>query len=602
MILQALYEYYQKKDDIAPEGLEKKGIPFIIVIDSLGHFVRLEDTREGEGRGKQAKVFLVPRGENRAGPSAWKVAYLLWDHLGYVLGQARSETNSDKELARKQHESFVNLIQNLPKGIKESSHISPVVKFYENHEEDKVIQSEGFEECVKIAGCNLMFRIEGDFKMPTEDPVIINHSRNFDSAMGESGNEEDGAIEGVEGICSVTGERGPIARKHSRTPINKDTKSLVAIQRNSGYDSYGKEQAYNCSVGKKAEFFYTTALNALLNSEPNRIQFGNDKLVFWAQKSDSIFQKNVKSFFFSSGKKKDDPDQGVADAKSSLQAILSGIPPDELPTRFYILGLSPNSARIAVRYWHQDTIGSFCSHMQQHFQDLEVTAPSFDVCRLSLQYLLGSLIRDRAKPEDLPPHLMGEMMSAVIEGLPYPETMLHQCMRRIRAEHFDDSHPSKYDPEGRIRAAILKAYINRKSRLTNTKNEKEITVALDPDNLNQGYRLGRLFAVLEKIQEDANPGIKATIRDRFYGAASTSPISVFPLILNKLTPHHLSKLKAERPGLQIFDEKWLTEIMAGVPIDWSSHLAMDDQARFAVGYYHQRQALFGSNKDSSGNK
>jgi CRISPR-associated protein Csd1 len=169
----------------------------------------------------------------------------------------------------------------------------------------------------------------------------------------------------------------------------------------------------------------------------------------------------------------------------------------------------------------------------------------------------------------------------------------------VRAEHFDDSRQKKYDAEGRIRAAILKACLNRKMRVSNPNSEKEMTVALDPSNMNVGYRLGRLFAVLEKIQEDANPGINATIRDRFYGAASSCPITVFPQIMNKLTPHHLSKLKNEKPGLFVIDEKWLLEIISGLPGEMKAHLVMEDQARFAIGYYHQRQALFTSNKENT---
>jgi CRISPR-associated protein Csd1 len=221
--------------------------------------------------------------------------------------------------------------------------------------------------------------------------------------------------------------------------------------------------------------------------------------------------------------------------------------------------------------------------MRQHFDDLDIAAPPYDQCRMSLQYLLGSTVLDW-KSENIPPNLAGNVMRAVLNGSPYPETFANQCLRRVRAER----------DVTRVHASIVKACLNRKMRVANPMNEKEMAVGLDPSNMNVGYRLGRLFAVLEKIQEDANPGINATIRDRFYGAASSNPVAVFPQLL-KLKNHHLSKL--ENQVFKIAHERRLAEIIEGLSNDMPAHLVMDDQARFAIGYYHQRQALFTSNKE-----
>ena len=589
MILQALYEYYQRKaadpeSGKAPEGFESKEIPFIIVIDKEGHFVRIEDTREGEGRIKRGKTFLLPRGEGRAGPGAWQNANLLWDHLGYVLGQTKGDEGKNKELAQKQHGAFIGRISGLPESLKSTSGVNAIGKFYGMQQELFVISSDQFQDCLRIAGCNMTFRLEGDANIVTDDPAVKKFTIATTVSTQEGEDENDAIDEEVEAVCLVTGKTGPIARKHNRTSINKDTKALVAVQRHSGYDSYGKEQAYNCPIGKSAEFAYTTALNVLLKSEDNRLHVGDATMVYWAQKKDSLFEKQIKSFFSAAGKAKDDPDRNALDAKANLLSILSGIPPGEMETRFYILGLAPNSARISVRFWHQGTIGEFCTRMRLHFDDLEIVAPSFDQCRMSLQYLLGSTVRDW-KSEDIPPNLAGNVTRSVLEGTPYPETFANQCIRRIRAER----------DVTRVHASIVKACLNRKLRISNPKKEKEITVALDPANLNVGYRLGRLFAVLEKIQEDASPGLNATIRDRYYGAASSNPVAVFPQLL-KLKNHHLSKL--ENQGFKIGHEKKLAEIIDGLPTSLPGHLIMDDQARFAIGYYHQRQALFTSNKET----
>jgi CRISPR-associated protein Csd1 len=333
MILQALYEYYQRKaadpeSGIAPEGFEWKEIPFIIVIDKDGHFVRIEDTREGEGRIRRGKTFLVPRGEGRAGPAAWQNANLLWDHLGYVLGQAKGDEEKNKELAKKQHDAFIGRISSLPESLKSTSGVNAIGKFYDMQQESFVISSDQFQDCLRIAGCNMTFRLEGDANIVTDDPAVKKFAIATTVSTQEGDDENDAIDEEVEAVCLVTGKTGPIARKHNRTSINKDTKALVAVQRHSGYDSYGKVQAYNCPIGKSAEFAYTTALNVLLKSEDNRLHVGDATMVYWAQKKDSVFEKQIKSFFSAVGKAKDDPDKDALDAKANLLSILSGIPPE----------------------------------------------------------------------------------------------------------------------------------------------------------------------------------------------------------------------------------------------------------------------------------
>jgi len=328
---------------------------------------------------------------------------------------------------------------------------------------------------------------------------------------------------------------------------------------------------------------YTKALNILLaDGSENRLQIGDASTVFWSEKV-TTFEKRYRSFFAMPSK--DDPDKGISELRAAIESVRSGIPPEESSSRFYVLGLAPNSARIAVRFWHAGTVGEFAVNIKKHFDDIAIITPSYDNGNQALAYLLGATALEW-KSENVPPNLAGNVMRAVMSGGPYPATLLQQCLRRVRAEQGDVN---------RARASILKACLNRRLRVSNQDQEKEITVALDPDNMNQGYRLGRLFAVLEKIQEDANPGLNATIRDRFYGAASSTPVSVFPQLL-KLKNHHLSKL--ENVGFRVTHERRLSEIIGGLETSMPAHLSMDDQARFALGYYHQRQALFASNKEN----
>jgi CRISPR-associated protein Csd1 len=284
----------------------------------------------------------------------------------------------------------------------------------------------------------------------------------------------------------------------------------------------------------------------------------------------------------------DNPDQDVSTVANTGYSIFTGVPPEERDTMFYILGLSLNKARISVRFWHTGRIGDFARKISQHFEDLELEGGNADERKRSLAYLLRSIALER-KQERIAPNLAGNMVKAILTGQPYPVPVLHQAIRRIRAEQ------KKYH----IRAALLKAYLNRKNRSTEHTREKEITVGLDRENRNVGYRLGRLFATLEKIQEDASGGrtLNTTIRERYYSAASSSPVTVFPQLL-KLKNHHLAKI--ESPAFKVMHEKRLTEIMGELPPSLPAHMKMEDQARFAIGYYHQRQDFFRKSTHNEG--
>ena len=579
MILQALYEYYQRKaadpeSGIAPEGWEWKPIPFIVIIDLNGKYLRLNDTREDNGRKKIPKRYLVPRGIGRSGKNACEVANLFWDHYGYVLGVPKDDTAKSKEMAQKQLDSFSQQLKDLPVEVREMPAVTAVLKFYEMKEYRKVLPQE-LQDCLKIMGCNMTFCIDGYDGVLTEDIGIKGYVNSLIDSVNNVGNEEDvdGFVE-YQATCLITGQKGQIQRKHTRTPINKDTKSFVAIQKNSGYDSYGKQQAFNCPISPGAEFAYTTALNTLLKSGVNRIQISDTSVVFWAQKKNEDFdlESNFVWYFKSD---KDDPDKGVMAVKALYQSVDSGRLPLDEENKFYILGLAPNAARISVRFWKTGTVSDFAGRIKQHFEDFKIAHGPKDHQHLSLYQILSATAL-QYKMENVPPNLVADVIVSILDGKPYPRTLLQQCVRRIRAEQ----------QVNRSRAAILKACINRFNRFYN-KDEKEVLVGLDRTNTNTGYRIGRLFAVLEKIQEEGNPGINATIRDRFYGAASATPITVFPQLL-KLKNHHLVKLN---PGRKINMEKEIQEIFDAIKT-FPSHLTLDEQALFAVGYYHQRQDFF----------
>lgn len=652
MILQALYEYYERKaaepdSIIAPIGFAWKEIPFVIVIDRDGKVVDLQDTREKMGTRLVGRRFLLPKVVGRSGKNSWATACLLWDHFGYVLGHPKGESKKDiiktiklvtkqldlltdekkqaiditevvqfceqyeddPEATTRKYGSFRQLLLNLPENIQNNKAIANTIKgfhkdqamaikqlgsfkekittlpaellmdegvaavvaFYATTEFQKVADFLTWPSCREINGCNLTFRLDGEQGVIAEREAVVKYQKSV-ALLPD-------ATETYEAHCLITGVKQPIQRLHASTAISggKSTAGLVSFQKKSGYDSYGKEQGFNAPIGKYGQAAYTTALSTLLSSE-NRIFVGDATTVFWAGKSNQI-EDNFNLFFSEPAKDSDDPDAGIKAVRALYESIYTGSLATKKDIPFYVLGLSPNAARISVRFWSQGTVLQFAEKIKAHFDDLEIVRSEKDQEFFSLHKLLSHTAFE-FKISNVPPNLAGAVMQAILNGKPYPAILFQQCMRRIRAER----------RVNRIRAAILKAYINRKNRYYNKQDQEEISVSLDKNNMNPAYRLGRLFAVLENIQKRAQG--KETIRERFYGAASSSPVSVFPQLL-KLKNHHLAKLKG---GAGVYFETILGEVFNGID-EIPSHLPLDAQARFAVGYYHQRQDLFTKKED-----
>ena len=596
MILQALANYYQRliEEDnleIAPEGFQKKEIPFIIILTNRGEFVDLEDTRTLFGKKLVGRNYLVPKEKERSGSKACQTANLLWDHYGYVFSIPKSDSKNDREMARKQHEAFIKNLRTLSENFSDDSEINSVYQFLSKGDFTKVFLNPRWSECRKIPGCNLSFRLYGQNRLICENENIREYI--VSGSSQENGDKEDGEpVSATEGICLVNGEYSPIARLHPRTPIlgkSKSNAKIVSFQKNMGFDSYGKLQSFNAPVSKRVAFAYTTALNYLLARDSRqKIQVGDSTMVFWAEKENQM--ENVFADIFGEPPK-GQPEQDYKSLVALFRSPESGVKAELDPsTEFFILGLSPNAARIAVRFWYAGTVGNIANNIWQHFDDMEIVKGQKDWHKVSLRSLLRSTAL-LEKDDNIAPNLAGETMKAILNGTPYPQTLLSSVITRIKAEQSKkDNSGNSIQNVSYTRAALIKAILVRKTRFYN-RNEKEVNMSLDITNTNPGYLLGRLFAVLEKTQENANPGINATIRDRFYGSASSTPVIVFSRLMT-LNKHHIAKL--ENKGQVVNIERKISEIMDKLPADnpFPTFLSMSDQGRFAVGYYHQRQDLF----------
>jgi CRISPR-associated protein Csd1 len=583
MILQALARYYERRAKdadtaLAPEGFQLQEVPFIIVVSSQGELVQIEDTRQGEGKRRRARQFEVPAGVKRASGVA---ADLLWGSPEYIFGLETAKIraklaakNKQKEKSRLENQRLA-FQRKLSEITVYDEGIVAVRQFLANTPLQKLIESPHWSEIVDSSP-NMTFRLNSDTVPICQRPAVVE----FLSSRRQSTAQTDG-------ICLVSGQSSKVQRLHTAIKgvwgAQSSGANVVSFNQRA-FESYGKveRQGANAPVGETAAFAYTTALNSLLGKDSKqRVQVGDASTVFWADEHCDL-ESSFQSFW--SETPKDDPDRCVAAVKALYESVATGRNAKQTEsTQFFVLGLAPNASRISIRFWLHGGVSEFARRLVQHFEDLAIVHSPFDKPHLPLFRLLLS-IAALGKIENVPPNLAGDTIRAILTGLPYPNTLLQACVRRIRA---DRSIPYP-------RAALLKACINRDSRYRNRNNLEELKVALDIDNTHPGYRLGRLFAVLEKIQEEASPGINATIRDRFYGAASATPVTVFPNLL-KLSKHHLAKI--EHPGRVIGFERWISEILNKLQ-EFPPLLPMDQQGRFAIGYYHQRQAFFTKNTES----
>ena len=564
MILKALYDYYKRCDNLPAKGLEEKEIGFLIVLTSEGQFLRFEDCRTGKDH---ARTYLVKK---HVGRSSAAVANYLYDNSAYVLGY------SDKSNGKEQlyFDTFKAQIEDIAEAFPYNNEILAVKAFYNNSREE-VIQTvsqdslwEDIKKNLSKKYSTFSFRIEGDLRIVAEKKEIL---------QLEEKDSSDATF------CLVSGEYGVPVDTTTATmiPGSQATAKLVAFQVNSGYDSYGKSKCGNAPISENAEFAYTTALNSMLQKgSRNKFMLGSRTFVFWASNNNEASRETEESLFDLLGyseEANDDPNANLMKVRKVFESIYSGMLKTDFDDKFYILGLAPNSARIAVVYWSETTLKDFAEKILKHFCDMEIQdtrkdkKPYMGVREIISSVTLGG------KMSDATPNLPEAVVKSIFQGLPYPQTLYSACIRRIRAEQKLTI----------TRAAIIKAYLNRQSN-----NNKKIDIMLDKDNNNQGYLCGRLFAVLDKIQEDANN--ISSIRERYMNAASATPSAVFSTILN-LSVHHSEKLDE---GRRIYFEKIKQEILDKVSADgFPTHLDLQDQGRFFVGYYHQRQDFFTSKKE-----
>ncbi len=573
MILRRLVEYYDRVDTLPRSGWIRRRVDFVFVLEEDGRCIAVESL-DGRPGSASATELLVPAIGKQAmkHTMSGKDANLLWDNSKFALGMGKNGAGK-LSCFRDTLRQWLGDVDDPGKRAVEA--FCADIAARDDAVERLLTRFDLTEAFEKRDPC-IVFRLVSDV-----EPVFARAAVR-DAYAARLGDQTAGDT--ALGNCLVTGqEKVSIARNETVIKgvwgAQSSGANLVSFNARS-FESYGKRQrgGENAPIGRDASFAYTTALNHLLrNGSEQRVQVGDSSTVFWAERPNEL-ETALPSLF--GEPPPDDPDAGKRAALAVYRAVHSGkFARGEPGDRFHVLGLAPNAARISIRFWETASAMELAQRVRRHFEDLRVARGPNDPEHLSLTRLLRSCAL-LERMENVPPSLGGQVIRAVLSDIPYPATLLRAAVQRCRAEQ-RVTYP---------RAAAIKAWLCREYRRAgqlSSPNDKELQPMLDTSNPNPAYRLGRLFATLEKIQEEASPGINATIRDRFYGAASGTPGTVFPTLV-RLKNHHIGKLSV---GRAVQMERLIAEIIQGLDA-FPIQLGMPDQGRFAIGYYHQRQAFF----------
>ncbi len=579
MILSALNDYYGRLvategSGISAAGFSVEKISYALVLDAAGTLVAVDDLREQSGKKILPRSMSVPQPEKR---TAGIRANRLWDKTSYVLGVSATSKRAEQEHAAFRDAHLVLLDGTDDPGLRALAAFLAAWK--------PVAFAESVHFKTEMLDANMVFRLDGERGYLHDRPAARALLQRSDDAGDAS----------RIGMCLVTGQHLPLARLH---PAIKGVNgaqtagaSIVSFNLDA-FTSYGKAQGENAPISEQAAFGYTTALNHLLRRDPDnrqRLQIGDATVVFWATAADDANAQAAETLF---DLLMDPPSDGTETER--LRNVLTQVRemqarPDLDPglapgTRLHILGLAPNASRLSIRFWLTDDMRRFTERLAAHYRDLDLQPAPWKTWPPLWRLLLATApSRDgKSKSEDVPPLLAGEMARAILAGTAYPQSLLDVLVMRMRADH---------DVSG-IRAALCKAVLARRSRMHS--QDRSPPVSLDTANKDSGYVLGRLFSLLENAQRAAlGDKLNATIRDRYYGAASATPASVFPVLLRN-TQNHLGRLRKDKPGLAVNIEKDIGETIAlldGFP----RSLRIESQGNFAIGYYHQTQARFTRN-------
>lgn len=569
MILQSLVTYYEalaKKDDtISLPGYSVAPVTFGLILREDGTVKNIRSLKY-ENPDKKDK-FLVPRikvPQQEIRASGIKANFLC-DNSAYILG-IDSKENPVRSLQCFNASKALHL--DILGGADETA-AQAVCSFYETWQPEKAVENEIIAPYLTeiLAGVNIAFMDE-DFRFIHENLFIRNVWEEYRNKGDTRKNRR----------CLVTGKIAPVAILHGKIKGVRGAQSaganLVSFNADA-YESYGceKSQGLNAPVSEYVSFAYSTVLNMMLSNNKRTQILGDTTVLWWSEEADEEAEDLYATMQFGSF---EDDDQKL---NNIMNRLIQGKPIDtgniNINGSFCVLGLAPNAARISVRFFYRSSFGRMLENITAHYRRLEITKPPFAKQFLTIYRLLLETVSTKVREPSASPLLAGAMLRSVISGTLYPAALYNAVIIRIRAE--GDINCEK--------AAIIKAFLLKNSK--NEKTKEVLTLALNEQNRNSAYVLGRLFAVLEKAQFEANPGIKATIKDRYFTSACATPALVFPNLI-KLSVFNTAK--AEYGKQTDYKIGTLIDMLEGKPIP--KRLTLEEQGLFIIGYYHEVQHRF----------
>ena len=579
MILQELTRFYNRlldnpQVDICEPGFSKENISFKIVLTENGELFDkdrpIQDLRVTDGRNVRPVKITVPKFDGKR--TSGIKPYFLWDKTDYIIGVKKDEKSGEEKITPKHHQAFLQLIDDITKSTGKSHPAIEAVRLFCSNKENLTFlrHSEYWEDFLNSFVIFSVHGIAEESVFKTEK--IIEIWKEYYNQLS-SGN--DTPI----GICLVTGEKTALSKTLptiKKGVGGKNDIPLVSVNFDAA-ESYNRLKNLNAPISFSAASALTGAVNYLLDNPSYHLTIADTRTLYWAETNDRFAEYFGQIM---------DPrkDEGrSADLEAFLHSVRRGkLPPDlENSGRFFVLGLAPNAARISVRFWYVDDVEQIALHIGRHFADLQIVRQNEEretAYPSAWQLLIETAVQH--KSDNIAPNLAGPFLHSILSGGPYPSNLMALLISRLRAEQ-DTEKTRKLNY---YRAAFIKAILNRNYK-------KELAMSLDKNRNALPYLLGRLFALLEKIQEDSAGGnLNATVKDRYFSSASTTPRTTFPVLL-RLTLNHLKKLKSENPGLAVVREKELGEVMEKLEA-FPATLKLEDQGEFAIGYYHQRQDFF----------
>ncbi|MDR3707408.1 MAG: type I-C CRISPR-associated protein Cas8c/Csd1 [Capsulimonadaceae bacterium] len=545
MILQKLYECAEAiiGENMPPPMYETKPVRWIVELAPDGRY----EISSNAGDGKKDRG--LPRTIPFVGRTAGIRPILLADTPSYVFGAAIPDSKGviDKRAADK-HRAFRELVKQC---VEETGDEGATAVL-------RLIDSQSAQLPDGMDPSDIVtFRYRDKLVV---DSVAVQRFW-AKSARGDA----DGDA-GTQFQCLVTGIRGPVDESLSvavKGLPGGQTSGVALVSANSNaFESHGLKRAQTAPINRDAGERIVKALNRLIANKKNRVIVGNVVYVFWTKHGpDEYFPGMI-----------DEPQaEMVRDLIDSARSGRLYELDDEMKEEFYVFALSANAARVVIRDQITTTLGSVRQNLARWFELQDMV--NFDGTPGPIRGVWKvAAAAYRAASKEMEPSAAVGLLQAAILGKPIPEHLLARTIMRCRADRAVNHG----------RATLIKMILSTHEEVSNIP-----MASLNMENTSPAYVCGRLLAHLAAIQKAAVGDISANIVDRYYGAASTSPATVMPLLLSMATKAHLPKIRKTKPKWHGALDNRLMEISTKLD-DFPSILTLKDQGLFALGFYHQK--------------